>query len=140
MSSTSAGGLTHVERTSPRTIRVVVSPDLAPCDVRPLADQLVRKLRRREVAEVLVDVSCVRTPDVGYIDALARLQLVAGRYGGRVRLVRPCPRLMELLALVGLEDLLPADDRESGDLHREAEHREQPVDVEVGIDPGDPVA
>ena len=139
MSSTSAGGLIHVERTSPRSIRVVVSPDLAPCDVRPLADQLVRKLRRREVAEVLVDVSRVRTPDVGYIDALARLQLVAGRYGGRVRLVGPCPRLIELLALVGLEDL-PADDGESGDLHREAEQREQPVDVEVGIDPGDPVA
>jgi ABC-type transporter Mla MlaB component len=119
---------------------VLVKPDLAPCDVRPLADRLVRQLRREEVVDVLVDVSGVRTPDVGYVDALARLQLGARRYGSRVRLVGPCPRLLELLALVGLEDLLPADGRESGDLHREAEHREQPVDVEVGVDPGDPVA
>ena len=140
MSSASASGLIHVDRTSPRTIRVLVKPDLAPCDVHPLADRLVRQLRRGEVVDVLVDVSGVRNPDVGYVDALARLQLGARRYGSRVRLVGPCPRLLELLALVGLEDLLPADGRESGDLHREAEHREQPVDVEVGVDPGDPVA
>jgi ABC-type transporter Mla MlaB component len=140
MSSVDAGGLIHVDRSSPRTIRVVVSPDLAPCDVRALAGQLVRQLRRGEVADVLVDVSSVQTPDVGYIDGLARLQLGARRSGSRVRLLGPCPRLLELLALVGLDDLLPIDDRESGDLHRESEHREQPVDVEVGVDPGDPVA
>jgi ABC-type transporter Mla MlaB component len=139
MSSVDAGGLIRVDRSSPRTIRVVVSPDLAPCDVRPLADQLVRQLRRGEVADVLVDVSSVQTPDVAYIDGLARLQLGARRSGSRVRLLGPCPRLLELLALVGLDDLLPIDDRESGDLHRESEHREQPVDVEVGVDPGDPV-
>jgi ABC-type transporter Mla MlaB component len=140
MSPAPAGGLIYVDRTSHRTIRVVVDPELAPGDVRPLADQLVRKLRRGEVGEVLVDVSRVRTPDIGYIDVLARLLVGARRSGIRVRLVGPCPRLLELVALVGLDDLLSADDRRSGDLHREPEHREQPVDVEVGVDPGDPVA
>lgn len=128
-----------MDRASPRTIRLVVRSDFAPGDVRPLADRLVRELRRDDVTEVLVDVSRVRSPDIGYVDALARLQLGARRHGSRVRLVGPCPQLLELLALVGLEELLPADDGSSGDLHREAEHGEEPVDVEVGVDPGDPV-
>jgi ABC-type transporter Mla MlaB component len=128
-----------VDRASPRTIRLVVRPDVAPGDVRPLADRLVRELRRDDVTEVLVDVSRVRSSDIGCVDALARLQLGARRHGSRIRLVGPCPRLLELLALVGLEELLPADDGSSGDLHREAEHGEEPVDVEVGVDPGDPV-
>lgn len=140
MSSAPSGGLIDVDRASPRTIRLVVRPGLAPGDMRPLADRLVRVLRRDDVAEVLVDVSRVRSPDIGYVDALARLQLGARRYGSRVRLIGPCPRLLELLALVGLEEVLPADDGWSGDLHREAEHGEEPVDIEVGVDPGDPVA
>ena len=139
MSLAPTGGLTDVDRASPRTIRLVVRSDFAPGDVRPLADRLVRELRPDDVTEVLVDVSRVRSPDIGYVDALARLQLGARRHGSRVRLVGPCPRLLELLALVGLEELLPADDGSSGDLHREAEHGEEPVDVEVGVDPGDPV-
>ncbi|HEX6576989.1 MAG TPA: STAS domain-containing protein [Jiangellaceae bacterium] len=140
MSSAPAGGLIDVDRASPRTIRLIVRPGLAPGDMRPLADRLVRELRRGEVAEVLVDVSRVRSPDIGYVDALARLQLGARRHGSRVRLVSPCPRLLELLALVGLDELLPADGGWSGDLHREAEQGEEPVDVEVGVDTGDPVA
>ena len=140
MSSALGGGPIYVDRASPRTIRLVVGPGLAPGDMRSLADRLVRQLRRDDVAEVLVDVSGVGCPDIGYVDALARLQLGARRRGSRVRLVRPCPRLLELLALVGLEEVLPADDGRSGDLHRETEHGEEPVDVEVGVDPADPVA
>ncbi|MGH8822973.1 MAG: STAS domain-containing protein [Jiangellaceae bacterium] len=140
MSSARARGLIHVDRSSRRTVRVVVRATLTPGDVRSLADQVVRQLGRGDVAEILVDVSGVRTPDVAHVDALARLHLGARRHGSHVRLVGPCPRLLELLALVGLDDLLPIDDRASGDLHREAEHREQPVDVEVGVDPGDPRA
>ncbi|MGH9250169.1 MAG: STAS domain-containing protein [Acidimicrobiales bacterium] len=121
-------------------MRVVVQPELAPGDVRALADELVRLLSHADVADVLVDVSSVRAPDIGYVDALARLHLGARQHGSRVRLVAPCPRLLELLVLVGLEVLLPADGTVSGDPHREAEHREQSVDVEVGVDPGDPVA
>jgi anti-anti-sigma regulatory factor len=138
MSFAPGAGPIHVDRTSPRTIRVVVHPDLAPEDVRPLVDRLTRRLRRGAVAAVLVDVSEVRTPDIAYVDALARLRLRAHRHGCRVRLIDPCPRLLELLALVGLEDLLLADAAVSGDLHRQLEHREQPFDIAVGVDPGDP--
>ncbi len=140
MSSALAGGLIHVERSPRRTIRVVVCPRPAPSDVRALADQLVWQLRGGDVREILVDVSSVRTPDIGYVDALARLQLGACRHGSRVRLIGPCPRLLDLLALVGLEDVLPAYGDVSGELHRQPEHREEPVDVEVGVNPADTVA
>ena len=120
---------------------MAVRPHLARDEVRALGEQLVRRLSEGDVAEVQLDVSNVRTPDVAYIDALARMQLVARRQGSSVRLIGPCPRLLELLILVGLEDLFPDVGDTSGvELHREPEHREQPVDVEVGVDPGDPIA
>ena len=45
--------------------------------------------------------------DVALIDALARLQLVVGRRGGRVRLAQGGPDLGALLRLCGLDDALP---------------------------------
>jgi anti-anti-sigma regulatory factor len=120
---------------------VAVRPHLARDEVRALGELLVRRLSEGDVAEVQVDVSSVRTPDVAYIDALARIQLVARRQDSRVRLIGPSPRLLELLVLVGLEDMFPDEGDTSGlELHREPEHREQPLDVEVGVDPGDPIA
>ena len=120
---------------------MAVRPHLARDEVRALGEQLARRLSEGDVAEVQVDVSSIRTPDVVYVDALARMQLVARRQGSRVRLIGPCSRLLELLVLVGLEDMF-ADERDTSglELHREPEHREQPLDVEVGVDPGDPIA
>ncbi len=123
-----------------RAIRVVVHPELTRADIWVLADRLVRRLRDGNVATVLVDASRVQTPDLVYVEALTRLQLSARRNGSRVRLIGPCPRLLELLAVLGLDDMLAADGEGSGELHRQAEHREQPIDVKVGVDPGDPVA
>src|SRR5918995_7337200 len=97
MSSAHAGRLTDVDRSSRRAIGVVVHPQLARDEVRGLAEQLVHQLSEGDVAEVLVDVSSVRTPEVVYVDALARLQLTARRHGTRVRLIGPCSRLLELL-------------------------------------------
>ena len=124
-----------------RTIRVAVRPHLARDEVRALGEKLVRRLREGDVAEVQVDVSSIRAPDVVHVDAIARMQLAARRQDSRVRLIGPCPRLMELLVLVGLEDMFPDEVETSGlEMHREPEHREQPLDVEVGVDPGDPIA
>jgi hypothetical protein len=47
--------------------------------------------------------------DMGLIDALARLQLTAGRLGCRIRLENVHPHLSALLVLSGLGDLLAAD-------------------------------
>lgn len=59
-------------------------------------------------------------PDLGTVDDLARLALLAGRLGGGVVLGDLCPRLRQLLELAGLL----ADGEDDGDtrlgLHRGA--------------------
>ena len=116
MSSAPTGGLIDVDRASPRTIRLVVWPGLAPGDMRPLADRLVRELRRAAVAEVLVDVSRVRSPDIGYVDALARLHEPADDRapGRRVDRALHLHRFEHEQLLAAL-DLLPGLDGHRGD-------------------------
>jgi hypothetical protein len=43
-------------------------------------------------------------PDLGTVDELARLALLAGRLGGGVVLSELCPRLCQLLDLAGLTE------------------------------------
>jgi len=62
--------------------------------------------------------------DLGTVDALARLQLAAGRLGRRVVLREPPATLVDLIAFVGLEDVLPVEAR------RQSEQREERVGVE----------
>jgi len=74
---------------------------------------------------------------------LARLQLTALRSGRRIRLRNACGELHDLLALVGLVELLPVvGPEERSDLEplRLAEQREQLRRVEEERDPGDPAA
>src|SRR5918994_5465683 len=49
-------------------------------------------------------------PDAVCVDALARLQLAARRRGCCVRLENASPALLELVELMGLSHVLPADD------------------------------
>ena len=64
------------------------------------------------------------------IDALCRLQLVARRWDGEVRLGRPEPALVELLERCGLAGVL------DGEGQRGVEQGEQSR-VEEGVDPDD---
>ncbi len=50
----------------------------------------------------VIDVS----PDAVTVDALAKLQLAAARRGSRIRLRNASPELRELVALLGLDDVL----------------------------------
>jgi len=68
-------------------------------------------------------------PDLGTVDALARMQLAARRMGWSIRFDNPCERLRALLQLTGLADLL----LEPG---REAEGGEQ-LGVDEAVVPGD---
>src|SRR2546429_4336328 len=54
---------------------------------------------------VICDVSRVGV-DIAAIEVLARLQLAARRYGYEVRLRRASPQLLELVAFVGMSDVL----------------------------------
>ena len=71
--------------------------------------------------------------DLHTVDALARLQLAAGRLGRRARLRSVSPDLAALIGLCGLGGVLLG-------LGGEAEQREQPLGVEERVQPRDPPA
>ena len=70
----------------PARLHPVGERPLIPCDVR----------------DVPVDLTMV--------DGLARLQLEAVRRGGEIRLQHASPALVALIALAGLDGVLPVDD------------------------------
>jgi ABC-type transporter Mla MlaB component len=75
-------------------------------DLAGLCDRICALLGESGAAIALCDVSGVE-PDAVTVDALARLQLGAKRHGCRVRLLNASPELRELVAFMGLEDVLP---------------------------------
>ena len=87
---------------------------------------------------VVCDVGGLVDPDVETVDALARLQLTAGRLGHRVRLRGDCGELQGLLLLMGLSEVLPIGPELPVEPRGQAEEREQARRVEVEADPGDP--
>jgi hypothetical protein len=72
-------------------------------------------------------------PDLGAVDGLARLALLATRIGGRIALAEVSTEMRELLDLVGLRV----------EMARQSELSEEPLGIQErqeGIDSGDPVA
>ncbi len=75
-------------------------------DLAGLCDRVCALLQARGPGPVRCDVAGV-APDVVTVDALARLQLAAGRLGCRVRLQNASDELRELVTFMGLADVLP---------------------------------
>jgi hypothetical protein len=72
-------------------------------------------------------------PDLGAVDGVARLALLASRVGGHVALVEVSTEMRELLDLVGL----------AVEVEGQSELGEEPLGIQEPqerIDPGDPVA
>jgi hypothetical protein len=69
-------------------------------------------------------------PDLAVVEAVARLQLLARRYGGCIELQELNADLAMLLEFVGL----------AGELGREPEGGEDALGVEERVEPGDPVS
>jgi ABC-type transporter Mla MlaB component len=106
-------------------------------DIGWLCDEVRSLLEDRNAVRVVFDVRAIVAPDVSTVDALARLQLTAARCGRRVHLRGARSELDELIALVGLRDVLPPEP----DLHLEPlgdpEQREQSFGIEEEADPRD---
>jgi hypothetical protein len=105
------------------------------CGARPT---WVQREARGEVVLVRGDAELASWPlwvdggvDLTVVEELARWQLSARRMGCSVRLRHACPRLVELLELVGLAGVLPA--RALGEVEREAEDREEGGRVEEAV-------
>jgi ABC-type transporter Mla MlaB component len=79
---------------------------IARADLPGLCDRVCELLSAAGGNPVYCDVAGVPA-DATSVDALARLQLAASRNGCRVRLRNGSPDLLELVALMGLADVLP---------------------------------
>jgi ABC-type transporter Mla MlaB component len=90
----------------PPRIGFAVRGPITRADLPGLCERVCELLARSGPGVVLCDVGSVG-PDAVTVDALARLQLAARRYGCQVRLRNASPELLELVAFMGLADVLP---------------------------------
>src|SRR5438552_14952949 len=91
-----------------RTVVLAVGGPIARADLPGLAEEASALLDRENADVALCDV-CAAAPDAVTVDALARLQLAGRRSGCQVRLRHASSELLDLLAFMGLRDVLPAD-------------------------------
>ena len=91
---------------APQPIAFAIEGPIARADLPGLCARVCALLERSEGGVALCDVSGV-DPDGVTVDALARLQLAARRHGCQVRLRHASSELLELLAFMGLRDVLP---------------------------------
>jgi ABC-type transporter Mla MlaB component len=90
---------------APQTIAFAVRGPILRSDLPGLCDRVCALLGRTDADVALCDVSSVE-PDAVTVDALARLQLAARRYGCQVRLRDATEELLELVEFMGLTDVL----------------------------------
>ena len=91
---------------APQTIAFAIWGPIARDDLPGLCDRVCEMLRREGPAGAFCDVATVPA-DAVTVDALARLQLAARRSGCQVRLRSASRELRELVAFMGLQDVLP---------------------------------
>ena len=120
-----------------RTGVVVIDGPLSRGRIAPLCSEARRLLASGRFDLVLCDVGAVVEPDVMVIEALARLQLTARRAGGSIGVWHASGRLRDLLALVGLCDIVALCDGSPLGPCGQVEDGEQ-ARVEEGVERGDP--
>jgi ABC-type transporter Mla MlaB component len=90
----------------PPTLVFKVEGPIARADLPGLCTRVCALLEETAVEVAVCDVRGVE-PDAVTVDALARLQLAARRHGCRVRLRHASAELRQLVAFMGLTDVLP---------------------------------
>ena len=91
---------------SRQTLTFAVGGPIARSDLPGLCDRICALLGESGAELAVCDARGVPA-DAVTVDALARLQLAARRYGCQVRLANASDDLLALLAFMGLEDVLP---------------------------------
>jgi ABC-type transporter Mla MlaB component len=89
----------------PPTITFDIRGPIARADLPGLCDRVCRLLEASHPEVAFCDVAGVGA-DAVTVDALARLQLAAYRHGCQVRLQQTSPQLRDLVAFMGLADVL----------------------------------
>lgn len=88
------------------TITFAIEGPIARADLPGLCDRVCTLLEQSRAGVALCDVSGADV-DAVTVDALARLQLAAQRHGCQVRLRDASDELLDLVAFMGLRDVLP---------------------------------
>lgn len=91
---------------APPTVAFAIRGQITRADLPGLCDRVCALLNESGAVVVLCDVHGVE-PDCATVDALARLHLAARRYACRIRLRHASDELLELVAFMGLADVLP---------------------------------
>jgi ABC-type transporter Mla MlaB component len=89
------------------TVAFAVCGPIARSDLPGLCDRVCAILTESRAETAFCDVAGLE-PDAVTVEALARLQLGARRLGCQVRLQNASEELVDLVAFMGLRDVLPA--------------------------------
>ena len=90
----------------PQTVAFAIRGPIERTDLPGLCERVCSLLELSGADVAVCDVHGVE-PDAMTADALARLQLAAGRRGCQVRLRNASTDLLDLLLFMGLRDVLP---------------------------------
>jgi ABC-type transporter Mla MlaB component len=90
---------------APQTFVFAIDGPIARSDLAPLCDQVCALLDRTGADIALCDATEI-APDAVSVDALARLHLAVRRRGCQARVRGASSELLELLAFMGLRDVL----------------------------------
>jgi ABC-type transporter Mla MlaB component len=90
----------------PQTVDFAVHGPITRADLPGLCERICALLDTSGADVAVCDARGV-DPDAVTVDALARLQLAARRHGCQVRLRRASDELLDLVAFMGLRDVLP---------------------------------
>jgi ABC-type transporter Mla MlaB component len=91
---------------APHVVAFAIRGPIARADLPGLCDRVCALLADSCAGIALCDVHGIE-PDAVTVDALCRLQLAARRHGCEVRLRHASDELRELVAFMGLSDVLP---------------------------------
>ncbi len=91
------------------SVEFAIGTPLGRADLDGLCARICRLFEIPELTVAVCDCSQVSDVDAITVDALARLQVAARRRGCEVRLRHASPELRELVALMGLESVLPEE-------------------------------
>lgn len=116
---------------------MVVGAQIGPADIAELCRRTRALLEEADAQVVTCDVGAV-DPDIATLDVLARLKLVAGRFGASLRVVNAGVGVHLLVALAGLDEVIRLEDRSGLEPQRQPEHREQAGGIQKEVQPDNP--
>ena len=89
---------------------VALTGRIGPGEISAVCGRVRRLICDQGADAVVVDVSRVFAPDAAALDALARLHLMARRFGRSIVVRHTCEQLEELVAFAGLGGVLCLED------------------------------